>query len=188
MTTRAAVNIRGATGEIIDITSLGSRDITSSRLSAGRYQVLGTFGMVPSPDGWGYVVNQEDSTASIALSYAAGALIADAINKGAPSDLKHSITLHVLVADAEPIVWEPVPPDDPATLPDALTVAQLRYAELRAAADYAIAPLQDAVDIDMAEEADIAALKSWKQYRIALSHIPDQQSYPESIEWPTVPA
>jgi len=42
---------------------------------------------------------------------------------------------------------------------------------LLALATVAIAPLQDAVDLDDATEADLALLKKWKQYRVAVNRI-----------------
>jgi hypothetical protein len=66
--------------------------------------------------------------------------------------------------------------------------ASTEQARLRSAADYAIAPLQDAVDIDEATDADVALLKAWKKYRIALNKIPDQIGYPGEIAWPAIPA
>lgn len=57
----------------------------------------------------------------------------------------------------------------------------------RAAADAAIAPLQDAVDIDEATEAEALSLKTWKKYRVALSRLPEQAGYPDAIDWPARP-
>ncbi|RBB96806.1 phage tail protein [Pseudomonas sp. MWU12-2115] len=75
---------------------------------------------------------------------------------------------------------------------DAAEQHRLRVAadisRLRGIADMAIAPLQDAVDIDEATEAEAALLKEWKKYRIALNRLPDQPAYPESIIWPQTPA
>ncbi|WP_305956101.1 tail fiber assembly protein [Pseudomonas sp. DG56-2] len=59
---------------------------------------------------------------------------------------------------------------------------------LRAVADSAIAPLQDAVDLEEATEAEMAELKAWKKYRIALIRVPDQPGYPDTIDWPAPPA
>lgn len=42
---------------------------------------------------------------------------------------------------------------------------------LLALATVAIAPLQDAVDLDDATDADLALLKKWKQYRVAVNRI-----------------
>ncbi|MDG9885389.1 tail fiber assembly protein [Pseudomonas sp. GD04058] len=61
-------------------------------------------------------------------------------------------------------------------------------ASRRAAADSAIAPLQDAVDLDEATEAEAALLKEWKRYRVALNRLPEQPGYPDSIDWPVPPA
>lgn len=60
-------------------------------------------------------------------------------------------------------------------------------ASLRAKADYAITPLQDAVDIDEATLAESALLKKWKRYRVDLNRLSDQAGYPEVITWPTIP-
>lgn len=53
-------------------------------------------------------------------------------------------------------------------------------------ATIAIAPLQDAVDLDDATDAETASLKSWKQYRVAVNRI-DAQTLNE-IDWPDIPA
>ena len=50
-----------------------------------------------------------------------------------------------------------------------------------------IAPLQDAVDIDEATEYEVARLKDWKKYRVALNRIQEQPNYPKIIEWPASP-
>lgn len=68
----------------------------------------------------------------------------------------------------------------------AAVVADL--AQRRAAADAAIAPLQDAVDIDEATTDEEARLKLWKKYRVALSRVPEQEGYPNEIDWPASPA
>lgn len=72
-------------------------------------------------------------------------------------------------------------------VPSPTEEAQGEIARLRAVADYTIAPLQDAVDIDEAADGDVVALKAWKKYRVALSRVHEQQGYPLAIEWPAVP-
>lgn len=57
---------------------------------------------------------------------------------------------------------------------------------LLAQATLAIAPLQDAVDLDDASEEEVALLKKWKQYRVAVNRIDANTA--EDIEWPTQPA
>ena len=58
---------------------------------------------------------------------------------------------------------------------------------LRQVADSAIAPLQDAVELEEATQAEAEALKDWKRYRIALRRLPEQAGYPQSIDWPDPP-
>lgn len=59
---------------------------------------------------------------------------------------------------------------------------------LLAEATLRIAPLQDAVDLDDATAAEVAALKAWKQYRVALSRIEQQSGFPASVTWPMAPS
>lgn len=184
MTTRAAVNILGATGAVIDITSLGADKITTEHPGPGQYLIHGTLGMVPVPEGWGYVLNQADASCSVAISYSDAVLAVSVAREGKPADLSHSITLHVAVEDSPPLVI-PEPPPPPATDPDEF--AQSETVRLRAIADYAIAPLQDAVDVDEATEDDVALLKAWKKYRVALNRVPEQEGYPLAIDWPAAP-
>lgn len=72
--------------------------------------------------------------------------------------------------------------------PDPLAEAATEYNRLRGIADFVMAPLQDAVDMKKATEADVVLLSAWKDYRIALSRVSEQSAYPEKIEWPTPPA
>lgn len=69
-----------------------------------------------------------------------------------------------------------------------LALVHAETAQRRAAADAAIAPLQDAVDLDEATEAEVALLKDWKRYRVALNRLPEQDGYPHTIDWPAPPA
>lgn len=68
-----------------------------------------------------------------------------------------------------------------------LATAVSEQAQRRAMADAAIAPLQDAVDIDEATADGEARLKLWKKYRVALSRVPEQAGYPTEIDWPAPP-
>ena len=102
MTSRAAINIIGATGATYDLVSLGSLDVTSSRVSKGVYQVKGTLGLVPYPpidSGWGYTVNQMDLAADVEIVFEDGVLTVTVSKGGMPYDIKHMITLHILVPD-----------------------------------------------------------------------------------------
>jgi len=181
---RAAINIVGATGAMYDLTSLGGIDVGSYRKDVGVYCVTGALGMVPFPpldQGWGFSLHPSENQALVDTSFSDGLLTVTVTMDGQPYDLKTMITLHILVPDLEAIV---VPPP----VADPLVEAQSEVNRLRATADYVIAPLQDAVDIDEATDADLAALKAWKKYRVALSRVPDQADYPQTIEWPDVPA
>ncbi|MDM9555955.1 MULTISPECIES: tail fiber assembly protein [Pseudomonas] len=60
-------------------------------------------------------------------------------------------------------------------------------AQRRMAADTAIAPLQDAVDLEEATAEEVDRLKNWKRYRIALSRVSEQSGYPAAIDWPATP-
>lgn len=184
MTTRAAVNILGADGAVIDVTSLGVSTITTEHPGPGQYLVHGTLGMVLPPEGWGFVLNQVDAACSVDIGYNDGVLAVSVSKDGEPADLTHSITLHVAV-DSLPVQ---VVPELTAPEADPLELAHAEIARLRAVADYAIAPLQDAVDVDEATDADLAALKSWKKYRVALSRVIEQPQFPDAIDWPVVPA
>jgi len=77
---------------------------------------------------------------------------------------------------------------DQAELQRVTLAVQTEVAARRAEADYSIAPLQDAVDLDDATDSETTALKAWKKYRVALSRVPDQAGYPETIDWPAAPA
>ncbi|CAB5599950.1 Bacteriophage tail assembly protein [Citrobacter werkmanii] len=60
--------------------------------------------------------------------------------------------------------------------------AEAKKTELLSAATAAIAPLQDAVDIDISTEAEAALLLAWKKYRVLLNRV--DTSNPE---WPPHP-
>lgn len=184
---RAAINIVGETGALFDITSLGGKDVDSYRSGVGVYCVTGTQGMVPFPpvgQGWGYSLHPSENTAKVDIAFADDLLTVTVTMGGEPYDLKTMITLHIMVPDL------PVPemPEAPPVVTDPLKEAQDEITRLRAIADYAVAPLQDAVDVDEATDAEIALLKGWKKYRVALSRVPEQEHYPDAIEWPVVPA
>jgi hypothetical protein len=77
---------------------------------------------------------------------------------------------------------------DQAAVEQRLAQIAAETAARREVADNAIAPLQDAVDLEEATETEVAVLKAWKKYRIALIRVPDQPGYPDTIDWPAPPA
>lgn len=51
-----------------------------------------------------------------------------------------------------------------------------------------IAPLQDAVDLGVATDAEVEQLRLWKVYRVQLSRIEQQAGFPLAVEWPAAPS
>lgn len=68
-----------------------------------------------------------------------------------------------------------------------LADAQANLRDYRETADSAIAPLQDAVDLEDATDGEVAALKDWKRYRLALNRLQSQPGWPTDIDWPAPP-
>ncbi|MFK0088732.1 tail fiber assembly protein [Pseudomonas sp. NPDC090755] len=89
----------------------------------------------------------------------------------------------VEMEDSDPVVVQWLEARKPSA--EALVLAKrdslLRIAALR------IAPLQDAVDIEEATDAEKAELVLWKKYRVALNRVQDQPGYPDTINWPAMP-
>ena len=80
----------------------------------------------------------------------------------------------------------PVLSDPPQPTKDELiSVAETQKQHLLASATAAVAPLQDAVDLGMATEAEIAGLQEWKKYRVLLNRI--DTSIAPDIDWPSLP-
>jgi hypothetical protein len=76
-------------------------------------------------------------------------------------------------------------PPKPAPTPAEILAANTTTKDaLLAVATMAIAPLQDAVDLDDATAAEIAMLKKWKQYRVAVSRMDLVALNPS---WPVAP-
>ncbi len=63
--------------------------------------------------------------------------------------------------------------------------AEQQKQSLLAEATEAIAPLQDAIDLDIATEEETASLKEWKKYRVLLNRV-DTSTAPD-IDWPVKP-
>ena len=79
--------------------------------------------------------------------------------------------------------WVDLPAPTQAQL---ISIADQQKMTLRAAADSAIAPLQDAADLDMATDDEKNALTAWKKYRVLLNRV-DTSTAPD-ITWPEQPA
>lgn len=82
-------------------------------------------------------------------------------------------------------------PPEPIQLPSApeemLMAAKARRDQLLASATNRMGPLQDAIDEGVATPEEVARLRLWKQYRIALNRIEHQDGFPATVLWPVVP-
>lgn len=74
---------------------------------------------------------------------------------------------------------------EPPTREEAIENAEALKAQLLSVAAQAIAPLQDAVDLSMATDDEMASLSAWKKYRVLLNRV--DTSEPDEIEWPESP-
>lgn len=63
--------------------------------------------------------------------------------------------------------------------------AEVKKAELLAEAAVEIAPLKDAVDLDIATEDEIRLYSAWRKYRVLLNRV--DTSSPHDIQWPEMP-
>lgn len=71
------------------------------------------------------------------------------------------------------------------TRDELIAAAEEQKTALLAAAAVVIAPLQDAVDLEIATNDENAALAAWKKYRVQLNRV-DTSASPD-IDWPTAP-
>ncbi|KJL63444.1 tail fiber assembly protein, partial [Enterobacter hormaechei subsp. steigerwaltii] len=60
---------------------------------------------------------------------------------------------------------------EPPTREEAIENAEALKAQLLSVAAQAIAPLQDAVDLSMATDDEMASLSAWKKYRVLLNRV-----------------
>jgi hypothetical protein len=112
----------------------------------------------------------------------------DGINDWTPEE-----GFFVIQSDVPQIGWTyedgeffapPVAPPVPPTAAEILSANTYRRNSLLAAATLAIDPLQDAVDLDMATDADLVMLKAWKLYRVNVNRVDLKVLTPA---WPTQP-
>lgn len=78
--------------------------------------------------------------------------------------------------------WIDVPP---CSDEENIKIADNTKLALMAVANNAITPLQDAIDLDMANQAETVLLTAWRRYRVMLSRV--DTSVAPNIDWPTVP-
>lgn len=90
---------------------------------------------------------------------------------------------YVLGADASgKAAWTVKPEPAQAEL---VSQSEARKTAFRLEADAAIAPLQDAVEMDIATDEEAAQLAAWKKYRVLLNRV-DTSKAPDN-EWPQKP-
>ncbi|MCS3467383.1 hypothetical protein M2401_001104 [Pseudomonas sp. JUb42] len=178
----AAINILGD-GSICDICAVNGcvSDIVVTRTQVGTYQLEGTLGLVPPPDGWGVVTNPMDEiTASVHFADGILTLQTESVN-GKPADIISRVTLHILVKDQ-------APPEIPTLSSSVLqTMADAQYARLKGQADAQLQFLQDLLDIGAGSPEIEAQVLDLKRYRVALRNVSSQRGYPSTIEWPLMP-
>ncbi|MDN0007493.1 tail fiber assembly protein [Providencia stuartii] len=73
----------------------------------------------------------------------------------------------------------------PVSKEQLIAEAEQKKQSLLSEANNAIAPLQDAVDLEMATEEEITQLTAWKKYRVLLNRV--DTSIAPDIEWPEKP-
>lgn len=82
---------------------------------------------------------------------------------------------------------QPCLTEQPApTTEELIILAESRRSMLRAEADIAIQPLQDANDLGIATEDEASQLIAWKKYRVMLMRVNMEDA--ENIMWPEQPA
>lgn len=79
-------------------------------------------------------------------------------------------------------VWIDSPPP---TRDELIAAAEVRKSGLLAATSVTIAPIQDAVDLDIATDDEKKRYTEWRKYRVLLSRV-DTTNAPD-IVWPTPP-
>ncbi|HIE5017567.1 tail fiber assembly protein [Enterobacter roggenkampii] len=77
------------------------------------------------------------------------------------------------------------PPPPERSHDELVADAELQKYALLTAANNTIAPLQDAVDLEMATDSEQSQLLAWKKYRVLLNRV--DTSVAPDIEWPTPP-
>lgn len=77
--------------------------------------------------------------------------------------------------------------DEDAARADFVSVGVAERNRLQEQATARIAPLEDAVELQIATEEEGAALQAWKRYRIDLNRVDLEAAYPGPVIWPASP-
>lgn len=185
-----------------------ARGVTVERLAIGVYQVRGSLGLAVegwriqdpcSPDGGRTLgltesEQEEDGTVRVRLFRQRWTLDDQGemhLGKGEAMDVPPDSWIDVRLAMPAKAELEVLPPAEVSELKQAFPSRQDALdvlAQLRSLADQSITPLQDAVDLGVASDAELDALRAWKTYRLGLTRLPDQPGFPNELDWPTPPA
>lgn len=87
---------------------------------------------------------------------------------------------------ASPVPVEPPPTPEP-TQAEQAALALTERDRLLSRASLRMAPLQDAIDLGSATQEEVASLNQWKQYRVDLNRIEQQETFPKRVKWPVAP-
>lgn len=102
-------------------------------------------------------------------------------------DLPEGYTLQAPSSEFDTWEGEQWVPDEAAIAEAARQVAYRKQALASQYATARISTLQDAVDLNMASEAEAAALTAWKVYRVELSRLDITATAPADDAWPISP-
>lgn len=102
-------------------------------------------------------------------------------------DLPEGYTLQAPSTEFDKWEGEQWVPDEAAIVEAARIVAYRKQTLASQFATARINTLQDAVDLDMATEAEVAALTAWKVYRVELSRMDITAMAPADDDWPASP-
>lgn len=91
----------------------------------------------------------------------------------------------IIVIDNDYPVLQEAPP---LTDDQIIEIAKMHQYAAMLDASTKMTPLQDAIDLDIATDDEIARLNDWKRYRVELNRISQQPGYPRDIQWPIAPS
>ncbi|WP_248917045.1 tail fiber assembly protein [Pseudomonas entomophila] len=185
-----------------------ARGVTVERLDTGVYRVCGSLGLALegwriqdpcSPDGGrtlGLTESEQDRDGTLLVRLFRQRWTLDDqgemhLGKGEAIDVPPDSWIDVRLAMPAKAELEVLPPLEVPELKQAFPSRQDALdalAQLRSLADQSITPLQDAVDLGVASDAELDALRAWKIYRLGLTRLPDQPGFPNELDWPTPPA
>ncbi|MDP9507897.1 tail fiber assembly protein [Pseudomonas protegens] len=75
----------------------------------------------------------------------------------------------------------------PRSIEDLSALAKVRRSELLTFAAHRMGPLQDAMDIGCITDVEAKQLLLWKNYRISLNRIEEQDFFSSDFQWPLSP-